>query len=693
MSSGHGLRSPSPRGPVVGPDQRGPDHVPDELGRPELDAIYQLSVRTADATGEEFFDALVRQLVEVLDMRAAFVSLFTEDLCQMRILAMWDGERYIKDRVYEMALTPCREVAKGRIFHCPQGVQERFPDDRHLAALGAQSYRGVPLVGPSGWHMGHLAIVGSRALEDEPRCFALMRMFAVRAAAELDRLKASAGLARSERRLSTVLQSTHDGIVHLDEQGGITLFNAAAGRIFGCDSDQIRGQPFVRFVSQALRPTIEAFVRRQGEGTGTAAAEPLWLPAGAVALRTDGTGFRIEGTMTAGRDGDDVAFTLVLRDVDERVASQRRIEQLARDNAVLAEELGREHPVGSIVGSSPAMRAVLRHVEQVAPTDATVLILGESGTGKELVARAIHAASSRRDRPLVRVNCAALPASLIESELFGHEKGSFTGASATRLGRFEVADRGTLFLDEIGELPLPLQPKLLRVLQEQELERVGSSNTRKVDVRIIAATNRDLRVRVERGEFRDDLYYRLMGFPLQLPPLRERTEDIEPLAQVFMQRYARQIGRQVDGIDEAGLRRLVSYPWPGNVRELQSVIERAVILSPGHTLEVAASLAMVPGASPSVAAVEPEPSPARPVMGVAMGVAKGVAEGVAEGEPVTPPDQPPLSLQELERRHIQEVLHRTGGVIDGPRGAARLLEINASTLRSRMRRLGIERSS
>ena len=701
MSSGHGLRSPSSRGTVVGPDDSGPDHVPDDLGRSELDAIYQLSARTADATGDEFFDALVRQLVDVLDVRAAFVSLFTEDLCQMRILAMWDGEGYIRGRVYEMASTPCREVAKGRIFHCPRGVQERFPDDRHLAALGAESYRGVPLVGPSGWHMGHLAIVGSRALEDEPRCFALMRMFAVRAAAELDRLEASAALARSERRLSTVLQSTHDGIVHLDEQGCITLCNAAAARIFGSDPEEVRGQPFVRFVSQALRPTIEAFVRGQaqgagrgaGRGAGSAAAEPLWLPAGAVALRADGTGFRVEGTMTAGRDGDDVAFTLVLRDVDERVAAQRRIEELARDNAVLAEEVGREHPVGSIVGSSPAMRAVLHHVEQVAPTDATVLILGESGTGKELVARAIHAASSRRDRPLVRVNCAALPASLIESELFGHEKGSFTGASATRLGRFEVADRGTLFLDEIGELPLPLQPKLLRVLQEQELERVGSSNTRKVDVRIIAATNRDLRARVERGEFRDDLYYRLMGFPLQLPPLRERPEDIEPLAQVFMRRYARQIGRQVDGIDEAGLRRLVTYPWPGNVRELQSVIERAVILSPGHTLEVAASLAMVPGMPPPTTATGPESGPASgPASGPESGPKSGPAQP-AGGEPVSPPDEPPLSLQELERRHIQEVLNRTGGVIDGPRGAARLLEINASTLRSRMRRLGIERSS
>jgi len=375
----------------------------------------------------------------------------------------------------------------------------------------------------------------------------------------------------------------------------------------------------------------------------------------------------------------------VLRDIDERVTAQRRIEQLSRDNAVLAEQLREAHSE-IVVGDSPAMQSVLHLVDQVAPTDATVLILGESGTGKEMIARALHAASSRRHRPMVRVNCAALPGTLIESELFGHEKGSFTGAGATRLGRFEVAHRGTLLLDEIGELPLALQPKLLRVLQEQELERVGSSNTRKVDVRIIAATNRDLLARVEQGEFRDDLYYRLMGFPLQLPALRERPGDIEPLALAFMRRYARQIGRPVERIEAPAMERLRGYRWPGNVRELQSVIERAVILSGGPVLDVDASLAMVPSAG-SVAAA------ARPTAEIPAAVAYpgGTAGGSVGPEGPEPGEL--LSMREVERRHIEHVLWQTGWVIDGARGAARQLEINASTLRSRMRKLGIERPS
>ncbi len=666
----------------MGPEQSGPDSAPDALGHPELEAIYRLSARTADSTGGEFFVSLVQQLASVLDVRGAFVSVFTEDLEFMRMVAMWDGQHLMTDHRYAMGNTPCREVAKGRIFHCPRGVRTRFPEDPHLAAMKAESYRGVPLVGPSGWHMGHLAVVDTRPIEEEPRFFALMRLFSVRAAAELDRMQAAQALEASEHRLSAVLQSTHDGIVHLDEQGTVTLFNAAAERMFGCPAQDATGQSFDRFLSVSLRRRLGDF--RAIHVRGGSEDGPLWLPERSTAQRSDGASFSVEGSVAARREGDRVGFTLVLRDIDERVATQRRIDQLSRDNAVLAEQLREAHSE-IVVGDSPVMRSVLDLVEQVAPTNATVLILGESGTGKEMIARALHAASSRRDRPMVRVNCAALPGSLIESELFGHEKGSFTGAAATRLGRFEVAHRGTLLLDEIGELPLTLQPKLLRVLQEQELERVGSSNTRKVDVRIIAATNRDLLTRVQQGEFRDDLYYRLMGFPLQLPALRERPEDVEPLAVAFMRRYARQIGRSVERIEAPALARLRAYPWPGNVRELQSVIERAVILSRGPVLAVDASLAMVPSANPV-------PLAARPTAEIPLEAAGQNTPGIP-----TRADEPEpgelLSMREVERRHIEHVLAQTGWVIDGPRGAAKQLEINASTLRSRMRKLGIERPS
>jgi transcriptional regulator with GAF, ATPase, and Fis domain len=289
-----------------------------------------------------------------------------------------------------------------------------------------------------------------------------------------------------------------------------------------------------------------------------------------------------------------------------------------------------------------------------------VLILGETGTGKELIARAIHDRSPRRDRPLVKVNCSAISAGLVESELFGHVRGAFTGAVGSRTGRFEIADGGTLFLDEIGELPLDTQVKLLRVLQEREIEPVGSSKTRKVDVRVIAATNRDLEKDVAAGRFRADLYFRLNVLPIQMPPLREREGDVALLAHFFADRFARELGRRIERIAPEALRRLLGYPWPGNVRELSNVIERAVVLARGPVLEIGPEL--VPEASPASA---PAPSSA--------------------------PRGPGETLEELERRHIQQTLERASWVVEGARGAAAALGMNASTLRSRMKKLGVRR--
>ena len=260
--------------------------------------------------------------------------------------------------------------------------------------------------------------------------------------------------------------------------------------------------------------------------------------------------------------------------------------RLERENIYLREEIRTEHNFEEIVGNSPALLAVLRAVEQVAPTDSTVLIYGETGTGKELIARAIHNRSARKDRALVSVNCSAISAGLVESELFGHLKGAFTGAIERRIGRFELANGGTIFLDEIGELPLETQVKLLRVLQEQEFEPVGSSRTQRVDVRVIAATNRNLQEMVEAGRFRSDLFYRLNVVPLQMPPLRERRSDIPQLVALCVSRFAKRFGKKVEGVSQETMARLMSYPWSGNIRELQNVMERAVVLSTGPTLRL-----------------------------------------------------------------------------------------------------------
>ena len=324
--------------------------------------------------------------------------------------------------------------------------------------------------------------------------------------------------------------------------------------------------------------------------------------------------------------------------------------KLAEEKLYLEDEIRTEHNFEEIVGESEALMRVLKKVETVAPTDSTVLIQGETGTGKEVIARAIHNLSKRRDATFVKVNCAAIPSGLLESELFGHEKGAFTGAIAQKLGRFELAHGGTLFLDEIGDIPLELQPKLLRVLQEHEFERLGSTRTVRVDVRLVAATNRDLAQLVAEREFRSDLYYRVNVFPIVAPPLRERREDIPLLVRYFAQKYARRMNKAIDTIPTETMEALEQWGWPGNVRELENIIERAVILSAGPVLRV--PLAEVrPVRETSVASV--------------------------------------ATLEAAERDHILRALRETKGLVGGPRGAAALLGMKRTTLQARMRKLGI----
>ena len=341
---------------------------------------------------------------------------------------------------------------------------------------------------------------------------------------------------------------------------------------------------------------------------------------------------------------------------------ERLKNQLQAENVYLQEEIRREHNFEEMVGNSPTLLSLLRVVERVANTDATVLIQGETGSGKELIARALHSSGPRKHRPLVKVTCGAVPPSLLESELFGHVKGAFTGAIDRRIGRFELANGGTLFLDEIGELPLDTQVKLLRVLQEQEFEPVGSSKTVRVDVRIIAATNRDLSQEVREGRFRSDLFFRLNVVPLTVPPLRDRVPDIPLLVAFFLSRFGTKFGRRIEAVDRETMDRLTRYPWPGNIRELQNVIERAVVLSSGPVLKLG------PDLQPLVGEVEIQPADSPSSTSTAL-----------------------LSLEEAERRHIEAVLAHTNGVVEGPDGAAGILALHPNTLRSRMKKLGIHR--
>jgi formate hydrogenlyase transcriptional activator len=373
---------------------------------------------------------------------------------------------------------------------------------------------------------------------------------------------------------------------------------------------------------------------------------------------------RVLGTLNIGSTKEN-AFTPPDIDFLTQVASQAAIaienatafqeiaqlkDRLAEEKLYLQDEIRTEQNFGEIIGDEPAFRAVLEQVATVAPTDASVLILGETGTGKELIARAIHDLSGRRERTFVKLNCAAIPTGLLESELFGHERGAFTGAIAQKVGRFELANKGTLFLDEVGDIPLELQPKLLRALQEHEFERLGSVRTIKVDVRLVAATNRDLSQMIASREFRSDLYYRLSVFPLSLPPLRERTGDIPKLVRYFTQKYARRMNRRIETIPSATMEALASYAWPGNVRELENLIERAVILTRGTSLEI------------PLAELRAAPDHANPV-----------------------------TLEDAERDHIRRVLEQAAGVVGGPNGAAARLGMKRTTLQSKMKKLGIAR--
>jgi len=454
-------------------------------------------------------------------------------------------------------------------------------------------------------------------------------------------------LSESEQRISSILGSAMDAIVTVDQQHRITLFNAAAARIFRCAADFAIGQPVERFIAPHCSRLFRQFIAFDN------ASAKAWAPEGLSARRADGEEFPIEATFSPLEASGQKLYTIILRDVNDRRLAEQKLDRLQQEKGYLQEVLNDDHNPGDFVSGSKLMRTVMEQVRMVARTDTPVLLLGETGTGKELLARAIHEFSDRSAAIMVKVNCAALPAELIESELFGHEKGAFTGATQQRKGRFELADGGSLFLDELGELSQSAQSKLLRVLQEQEFERVGGSETVRVDVRVIAATNRNLAEEVSLGRFRSDLYYRLNVFPIEVPALRQRATDIPLLARFFLSKYAQKIGKRFDDIDPAGLDSLRLYAWPGNVRELQNVIERAVILSQGPLLDIA---------------------PLQPAL--------------------APPEAATAKLQTLEaveREHITRTLEATNWQISGIKGAAAILGMNPNTLRSRMLKLGVSR--
>jgi formate hydrogenlyase transcriptional activator len=619
----------------------------ERLDPAEVSALRAIVEGTAHASGVAFFQSLVKHLALAVDAQYAFVAEFAGSNTRVRTIAYCGNDQILGNEEWELAGTPCEDVVKGNLCHYPTGVSRSFPTDAALVEMGIESYRGVPLLGPDGEHLGHLAVFDTRPMSEEPRQALIFRIFAARAAAELVRLRVEKNLAESEQRYRDLFEEAPIAYIHEDLESRFIRANRAAIQLLGLSPDEVAGTVGLSLVADT--PDNQRTIREAFAAVGDGADR-----AGIVLeLRRKDNGEPVWVQWWSKPEPDGKKTRTMIVDITERILMEREQARLKAENLYLQEEIKADHNFEEIVGQSPSILRSLESVRRVAPTDAAVLISGETGTGKELIARAIHFNSKRRDKPLIKINCAALPTGLVESELFGHEKGAFTGAIAKRIGRFELADGGTIFLDEIGEIPLEVQVKLLRVLQEKEFDRVGGKSTITVDVRVIAATNRDLAAAVQDKTFREDLYYRLNVFPIHVPPLRERKEDIPLLAHFLIKKLGTQIGKPIEQISRDAISRLCAYPWPGNIRELENVIERALIVSPGPVLQIDADL---------LAAAAP------------------TSEGVDS------------SLVAIEREHIQRVLEQTGGVVEGPGGAARILDMHPNTLRSRMKKLGIRRS-
>jgi formate hydrogenlyase transcriptional activator len=464
-----------------------------------------------------------------------------------------------------------------------------------------------------------------------------------------ERKKAQETIQRSEAQFRALFEFSPDAIIASDREGRIAEMNARVESMFGYQRGELLGQSIELLVPERFRHTHPA---RRNDYAAAARVRPMGAGLELFGRRKDGSEFPAD-IMLGPVDTEQGRVVLsVIRDLTEKREAEEALRRSELQRRYLEEELSTEARFEEIIGESLGLKRVLKLVETVAATDVTVLILGETGTGKEVIARAIHHLSPRNERAMVKLNCAAIPAGLLESELFGHEKGAFTGAVDRKVGRLELAHEGTLFLDEIGDLPLELQPKILRALQEKEFERLGSAKPIPVNVRLIAATNRDLAKMVAEGQFRNDLYYRLRVFPILLPPLRERREDIPLLVRYFVDRHARKLYKKIETISEETMRALTRWDWPGNIRELENFIERAVILTNGPLLRAPLSELVMPESS-------------------------------------APPRD--FTLETSEREHILRVLRETKGKIGGADGAAARLGLIRTTLNSKMKKLGITR--
>ena len=619
----------------------------------EESILQAISEATSSLTGEDYFRELAKFITETLKVRYSMVVACSHDQqTKLRMLSYVDRKEVLENIEYDTTGTPCEIVMQGKEFFCADRLDEYFPREK-----GKKSWLAVPIYSPSTKKViGNVAAFDRIPMVDEQNQVAILRIFAARAGAEIERLKAEDQLMAANLELESLLKESEQRFRDLFEEAPIAYvhegldskfikMNRAAMRIHGIqpgEVPQLYGKDLIADTPEAKRRFDEAFAS-VGRGTDTSGV--------VLELRRKDNNQPIWIQWWSNPDVGGMFTRTMFIDITEKVLLEQEQARLLAQNQYLQEEIKLNHNFEEIVSKSKNFQKVLQQIEKVAATDATVLITGESGTGKELLARAVHNISNRSKRPLVKVNCATLPANLIESELFGHEKGAFTGALDKKIGRFELADGGSIFLDEIAELPVELQAKLLRILQEGEFERLGNPRTMKVNVRVIAATNRNLEQAIDKKEFREDLFYRLNVFPIVSPPLRDRKEDIPLLVKHFCQKHEAKIGKRIIHVEPEVIAALSDYNWPGNIRELENLIERAMIISPGNSL----------------------------TYGDWLPAAKARKDNAS------------MRMDDVEKQHILDVLKRVNWKVSGENGAAKILGLNPTTLEARMKKLGIKR--
>jgi formate hydrogenlyase transcriptional activator len=634
------------------------------LKESEQDLLLKVSEATASHVGRDYFRELTKFITLTLGVKYALVSeCSNESKTRVRTISFIENGNPIENIEYDLGGTPCEIVMKGKDYFCENELKKSFPKEENLA-----SYIGVPIYSPAtGEILGHIAALDNKPMQETKEQTSILKIFAARAGSEIERLRSEEKLMQvlekantelqeklkdSEERFRDLFEEAPIAYVHEGIDSKFIKANRAALRTLGVKPEEVKdtyGINFIPDTPDAKKRFDEAFASI-GRGTDTSGV--------VLELRRKDNGLPLWIQWWSNPDKSGAYTRTMFLDITDKVLMEQEQLKLKAQNQYLQEEIKLNHNFEEIISKSRNFHKILQQIEQVATTDATVLISGESGTGKELIARAVHNISNRSKRPLIKVNCATLPANLIESELFGHERGAFTGAMERKIGRFELADGGTIFLDEIGELPVELQAKLLRVLQEGEFERLGNPKTMKVNVRIIAATNRNLQKAIEEKEFREDLYYRLNVFPIITPPLRERKEDIPLLIKHFIKKYEGKMGKKINDVQEEVTDALVAYDWPGNIRELENLIERALILTQGNTLTYGDWV---------------------PIIKEKEQTTQAVGSAVAK------------KLEVLEKEHIIATLLSTNWKVSGEKGAAKILGLNATTLEARMKKLGIVR--